>query len=577
VFKGHGQNAVLDSLRAALKTSGNDTAKALIYLEIGEQLLGQFPDTASIYWEKTKNICVQSIESGKWSGIELKAFKKYYAASLNNLAYMDQMRGNIDQALADNLAALKLQQEVGDKIAEAASLGNIGYIYLHTGDSKKALEYFQKGFTILQETGDKFGMAHLIASIGAIHQTEGRYAEAIAQYEKSMELFKEIQYNNGIANMLNNLASAYSDLGNVNKSLEYYSRCLKLIDETTDEKGEKNKRGASACLSSMAGLYKDQGDVQKAIEYQERSLKIRRDIKDMEGVAISLNAMGDNFLALKEFDRSLPYYEESLEIYRQIKNPQGLSACLNALGRVYEIKGDLAKAIVYLNESLKTGEGIKYKVGIVGSLNNIAEVYYKEKKYDQALSSAIRAYSIGREIKAAGFLRNCCGVITRIHRTLGNYREALKYFEEFVQLGDSLNNEKTKKASIKSQLKYEYEKQAAADSVVHAKESEIKNAELKRQSAEIKAKKNQQVALFGGLALVIIFAAFMFNRFKVTQKQKVLIEHQKEIVEEQKKLVEEKQHEILDSIRYAKRIQLAQIPTEKRVAQILSRLKHYVG
>src|SRR6185503_8437456 len=98
-------------------------------------------------------------------------------------------------------------------------------------------------------------------------------------------------------------------------------------------------------------------------------------------------------------------------------------------------------------------------------------------------------------------------------------------------------------------LKYEYEKQAAADSVAHAKETDIKNAELAQQKAEIKAKRNQQYALYGGLALVIIFAGFMYNRFKVTQKQKTIIEHQKEIVEEQKKIVDEKQKEVLDSIR----------------------------
>jgi hypothetical protein len=45
-------------------------------------------------------------------------------------------------------------------------------------------------------------------------------------------------------------------------------------------------------------------------------------------------------------------------------------------------------------------------------------------------------------------------------------------------------------------------------------------AELAKQKAEISAKKNQQYALFGGLGLVLVFAGFMYNRFKITQKQK---------------------------------------------------------
>lgn len=51
-----------------------------------------------------------------------------------------------------------------------------------------------------------------------------------------------------------------------------------------------------------------------------------------------------------------------------------------------------------------------------------------------------------------------------------------------------------------------------------------------------------------GLLIVIVFSAFLFNRFTVTRKQKVIIE--------------EKQKEITDSISFAKRIQIAILPPE---------------
>jgi len=65
----------------------------------------------------------------------------------------------------------------------------------------------------------------------------------------------------------------------------------------------------------------------------------------------------------------------------------------------------------------------------------------------------------------------------------------------------------------------------------------------------------------------------MYNRFKITQKQKRIIESQKHLVEHQKQIVDEKQREILDSIHYARRIQMALIPSEKIVASIINRLK----
>lgn len=107
---------------------------------------------------------------------------------------------------------------------------------------------------------------------------------------------------------------------------------------------------------------------------------------------------------------------------------------------------------------------------------------------------------------------------------------------------------------------------------------------MDKQKAEIKAKRNQQYALFGGLLLVIIFSAIMFNRFKITNKQKNIIElkeretqKQNKIITEQKHIVEEKQKEILDSIHYAKRIQTALITSEKYIEKNLNKLNSKAG
>jgi serine phosphatase RsbU (regulator of sigma subunit) len=56
-----------------------------------------------------------------------------------------------------------------------------------------------------------------------------------------------------------------------------------------------------------------------------------------------------------------------------------------------------------------------------------------------------------------------------------------------------------------------------------------------------------------GLLLVLAFSGLLFSRFRVTQRQK-------KIIEEQKAVVEEKNKEVLDSITYAKRLQDAILP-----------------
>ncbi|MBK7668947.1 MAG: hypothetical protein IPJ32_17355 [Sphingobacteriaceae bacterium] len=82
------------------------------------------------------------------------------------------------------------------------------------------------------------------------------------------------------------------------------------------------------------------------------------------------------------------------------------------------------------------------------------------------------------------------------------------------------------------------------------KEKEVNEAKLAVRDEQIKREATMRYALFGGLALTLIFGGLVFNRYKLTQKQKI-------VIEQQKHLVEEKQKEILDSIHYARRIQRA--------------------
>jgi tetratricopeptide (TPR) repeat protein len=325
--------------------------------------------------------------------------------------------------------------------------------------------------------------------------------------------------------------------------------------------------------------------MEKALEFNYRSLKARTEIDDKRGIAMSLNNIAGIYEKKLESAKAIEFYKRSLKIKEEILDKEGMATTLHNLGRIYFEKGDpfenssrersakvgASKALEYFTSSLQIREEIGDKVGIGYSLNDLGSVYLRNRKYALAKQYASEALLISRQIGMPENIKNSARLLYSIYKSSGDHKAALDNYELFITMRDSINNEANRKASVRSQLKYEYEKQAAADSVAHAKENEVRSAELSRQAAELRARKNQQYALFGGLFAVCVFGGVMFNRYKVTQRQKLVIETQKSEVEAQKKLVEEKQQEVLDSIRYAKRIQMAQIPSEKRIEGMLIR------
>ena len=137
----------------------------------------------------------------------------------------------------------------------------------------------------------------------------------------------------------------------------------------------------------------------------------------------------------------------------------------------------------------------------------------------------------------------------KIDSALGN-GNAFKHYQQYVLLKEKLNSDNVLKKSAQEKFQREMGKQ---------KEEQGKKDTL----AAAEKKRNRIVLVLGSCVLVLIavFAGFMYNRFKVTQKQKLVIEQKEQETQHQKHLIEEKQLEILDSITYAQRLQNAILPS----------------
>ena len=203
------------------------------------------------------------------------------------------------------------------------------------------------------------------------------------------------------------------------------------------------------------------------------------------------------------------------------------------------------------------------------TMNNIGSCYSKLGKLKLAEKYLKKSQEISESAGYPTPLRDAAIHLSNLYFKQGKNKESLEMYKLHIKMRDSLNNESTQKAAIQQSAKYEYEKQRAIDDAEHDKEIAI----------EQEAKEKQTILTYataGGLGLVAIFLLVVFNRLKVTRKQKNIIEEQKTEVENQKTVVElahteleEKNKEITDSIQYAKRIQNAILPPSKVVKEYL--------
>ena len=360
----------------------------------------------------------------------------------------------------------------------------------------------------------------------------------------------------GLADAYNNIGFMYNNQGDIPNALDYFGKSLRMQEELGD------KEGIAELMSNIGVIYYFQNELPKALDYYLKSLKLREALGDKNAIANSLNNIGNLFYTQKNMQRALYYSARSLKLQQEIGDKEGMAYSLNNLGGIYFNKGDIDKALDYYLQSKATREEIGDQQGISASMHNIATVYLKrasggDKQKNLALSLAYTDSSLALA-KKLGFpanIRNAERLLSKIDSAKGNFASAWEHYKQFIFYKDSINNEANHQASIKSQLKYVFDK----------KEAIIKEQQDKERAVGREKHRVQQIIIWcvaGGLVLVLVFSFFIFRSLVQNRKANKIISSQKKLVEDKNQIIEEKQKEIIDSINYAKRIQYSLLAHE---------------
>jgi serine phosphatase RsbU (regulator of sigma subunit) len=188
-------------------------------------------------------------------------------------------------------------------------------------------------------------------------------------------------------------------------------------------------------------------------------------------------------------------------------------------------------------------------------LINIADIYRSKKNYSEAISYYNRAIALCNENEIPERARGAYSGLYFCYKKMNNLEKALQNYETYIRLEEESKKESEQNEVNKRMIEFDFNKKAVADSIRNAEENKYKDAILQANQKQIKKDKQLQIALTVGLIFIIIFAVIIFNRFRITARQKQIIEIKNKQTEEQKLIIEEKQKEILDSITYAKKIQ----------------------
>jgi serine phosphatase RsbU (regulator of sigma subunit) len=425
----------------------------------------------------------------------------------------------------------------------------IAAIRFHSQNFKDALFFFDRAIELAHR--------HHIPAVEAMCQGNkcltyyylSEYNKAIECGNAAIEINKKLKNRQRLVVDQNNMGLSYEKLGELEKAVALYSESQKISEQ------DRDSNNLAICCNRMASLQSRLKDYVKAKENFTKALEIHHLTKNKKGEINALGNLGYFYGEIEENKKALEYYLQALDLLGNSKNLETRAYLLGSIGYTYLNLNDFDKAIRYTLQAKEMKEKMGVKGSLANTVHNLGAIYEKKKDFANALKCYNECVAMCIDLGDIGLMVVTYEAIGRTYNSSNNCSQALTYLTRYNFMKDSINSDNANTQLQEMNVKYESEKKER-EILGLASENKIGHLLLKKEEEEVKRQNLQKIFFGSGFVLMLALAFFIFRGLKQQRLANTIISEQKKEVEHQKEIVEEKQKEIVDSINYAKRIQL---------------------
>ncbi len=275
--------------------------------------------------------------------------------------------------------------------------------YLECNDLAKCL--YEKSI----ETTDTVLVFNSLYYMGFSNQRMGNMEKAIDYNMRAYEVSQSLQRLDLQSSILNNIGNVYMVNDEDSVAAVYFEKSI----EIEKKLGDSRRSQLAVRLGNVSTAYMKLGRCEDAISAAEEGLRIDKEIGRPNKIAIRLNQLGDVYVACGRQQDAIQCEREAYSYFEKSGSKYGMSIVLHSLGKMYEQDSNIDSSLFYFHKSLECAEIIDNKLLI------------------QEISKSL--YNIYKDI---------------------NPRLAIDYYEQYVNIKDSIFNEKNQKMLNDFQVRY---------------------------------------------------------------------------------------------------------------------------
>ena len=214
---------------------------------------------------------------------------------------------------------------------------------------------------------------------------------------------------------------------------------LEALQQVVEWAKERNDLGMEAMGCTNMGInYQTLGDTAIAVEYLERALGLHRQSGNQRGIAASLITLGNVYNMAGNGSMARGYYSEALMAVAPLNLKSTEAAIHQNMGVAALREENFDEAREHYSEALRLYGQLGNTNGMMANWGNLADLCNKQHRHADAIAYAKQQLSASERAGNINNQRYAHKYLYDSYKQLGNSQLALKHYEAFVAMRDSM-------------------------------------------------------------------------------------------------------------------------------------------
>ncbi len=247
---------------------------------------------------------------------------------------------------------------------------------------------------------------------------------------------QRIRYYSGEAEAIRMSGFIYFDLGKLDSAMFEFQRSLNIFKQEEDDEGVANT------LNNIGNLHRTRGDMERSKEFIQRSITLREQKGDTAGLILGYNDLAITYAYQNKLPYSLDLFQKSLEMAEALDDLRNQAYAVNNIGSVYDMIQQEAEAMEYYKRALKLKMQINDRYGVASGYFNIAALLSDQGDWESARTYYAKALKVSEELGNQSRVMNCYYNLGLAMLEQGQFDSSRVYLEKALSMTKEMESKR---------------------------------------------------------------------------------------------------------------------------------------